>query len=245
MPAISFIINVMPNFLDFQFDFVTIPTSLVFGLVAVIFIALFFWEAWINLQLRKHPDKLLEEDRFKGEGLLQDAMKKSQDIIAESQHQALGILADSKLQRRKIEEDYASALTGTSNKEQFAIAQIRQQFESYLKSLGQSADQSLAGSEKLIEERINKLFEDFEQNLSTYLTETQQQSTKAITLEMESARALIESYKQQQFKLIDENVVAMLEQTLSLVLVKKLSLKDQMDLVYESLEKAKAEKFLL
>jgi hypothetical protein len=44
---------------------------------------------------------------------------------------------------------------------------------------------------------------------------------------------------------IDENIMAMLEKTLSLVLAKNLDLKDQMDLVYESLEKAKAEKFVV
>ncbi len=43
----------------------------------------------------------------------------------------------------------------------------------------------------------------------------------------------------------DENIIAMMEQTLSIVLAKKLSLKDQLDLVYEALEKAKVEKFVV
>jgi hypothetical protein len=56
---------------------------------------------------------------------------------------------------------------------------------------------------------------------------------------------LIDTYKVQQMNVIDENIMAMLEKTLSLVLAKNLDLKDQMDLVYESLEKAKAEKFVV
>ena len=47
-----------------------------------------------------------------------------------------------------------------------------------------------------------------------------------------NARQLIETYKSSRLKLVDENIVAMLERTLSLVLVKKLSLKEQTDLVY-------------
>ncbi len=96
-----------------------------------------------------------------------------------------------------------------------------------------------------MKDRVNMLFEQFEQNLSSFLTETQTHSTEAITLEIQAARNLIETYKKQQLTAVDENIIAMLERTLSLVLTKKLSLKEHTDLVYESLEKAKAEKFII
>ena len=44
--------------------------------------------------------------------------------------------------------------------------------------------------------------------------------------------------------LLNNNIVAMLEKTLSLVISKKLTLKDQVDLVYEALEEAKIERFI-
>lgn len=75
--------------------------------------------------------------------------------------------------------------------------------------------------------------------------DSQQRSVQSIELELKAARQLIETYKQQQLKVIDENVIAMLEKTLSLVLTKKISLQDQVELVYEALEKAKAEKFIV
>lgn len=98
--------------------------------------------------------------------------------------------------------------------------------------------------EKIMAE-TNDLFEKFEENLSNYLTQTQSQSTKAIELELKAARSLIDSYKSGQLRVIDENIVAILEKTLSIILAKKLSLADQMDLVYKALEKAKAEKFFV
>lgn len=91
----------------------------------------------------------------------------------------------------------------------------------------------------------NELFEKFEENLSNYLTQTQSQSSRAIELELQAARSLIESYKSSQLRVIDENIVAILERTLSIILSKKLSLADQMDLLYKALEKAKAEKFFV
>lgn len=98
--------------------------------------------------------------------------------------------------------------------------------------------------EKIMTE-TNQLFEKFEENLSNYLTQTQTKSTKAIELELQAARSLIDNYKSGQLRVVDENIVAILEKTLSIILTRKLSLADQMDLVYKALEKAKAEKFFV
>src|SRR3989344_5797415 len=95
------------------------------------------------------------------------------------------------------------------------------------------------------EQRINQLFEKIETRVSDFLVQTEQKSLSSIELELKAAREMIDSYKNQKFKLIDENIVAMMEQTLSIVLAKKLALKDQLDLIYEALEKAKAEKFIV
>ena len=62
---------------------------------------------------------------------------------------------------------------------------------------------------------------------------------------MQAARNLIDTYKRQQLNLIDEHIIAVLERTLSIVLAKKLSLEDQVDLINEALEKAKTEKFII
>ncbi len=77
------------------------------------------------------------------------------------------------------------------------------------------------------------------------MAKAESQSLESISTELRSARDLIESYKSQQFALVDENIVAVLERTMALVLKQKLSLKDHMDLVYEALGKAKLEKFLV
>ena len=93
--------------------------------------------------------------------------------------------------------------------------------------------------------KMTQLFENFETRITNFLVQAESASTRSIELELQSARQLIETYKNEQLALIDENIVAMMEQTLSSVLGKKLSLKDQLDLVYESLEKAKVDKFII
>ena len=77
------------------------------------------------------------------------------------------------------------------------------------------------------------------------MIQTEQKTTTSIELELKSTQELIETYKNAQLKLIDENIVAMMEQTLNIVLGKKLTLKDQLELVYEALERAKIDKFIV
>lgn len=118
-------------------------------------------------------------------------------------------------------------------------------FEQNLKTIQDRSVASQEESEQAMKTRVNDLLIKLEQDLSTFLSSSQQKSLEAVNLEVKSARELIDTYKQEQLKLVDENIVNVLEKTLSLVMRKKLSLQDQVDLVFESLEKAKAEKFLV
>ncbi len=112
------------------------------------------------------------------------------------------------------------------------------------KAVGQMAD-SQKQTEENMRTKINELLFKFEENLANFLATSEQKSFEAINLELKSARELIESYKVQQLAIIDENIVSVLEKTLDLVLTEKLSLRNQVDLVYDALYKAKVEKFLV
>lgn len=227
-------INLMPNIDLIQI----IPIALSFLLLA-----LYLREYFYNREIKKTSKTALhnQDESFE---VLHNAIKKAENIIAIAELQGLKIAASDKLQSKKFENQYSESIKNTAEEINQALIQARQEFEVYLEGLSRQTDQSAQNSQQIVRDRINSFFEKFEANLSTFLTETQQQSTKAIEMEIQAARQLIQTYKTQQFTLIDENIVAMLERTLSLVLVKKLSLKDQTDLIYESLEKAKAEKFI-
>lgn len=124
-------------------------------------------------------------------------------------------------------------------------AGAQNQYENFLKQLGEASQKSQFQSMEGAKQKVDKLFEDFEVKLADFLLQSEQKMMLAVDLELRSARQLIDTYKVQQMNVIDENIMAMLEKTLSLVLAKNLNLKDQMDLVYDSLEKAKAEKFVV
>lgn len=203
--------------------------------ILVLLIPLILLLLFLVVQYFKHSRNPWQEKyEEKSYEILHQAIKKAENIIANAELAGIKNTAEKKITIDILEKQYQQQLQS-----------IEQQFKTYLDTLSSKAEKSEALSENAIRSQVNILFEKFENNLSSFLTETQQQSIKALQLEMQASRQLIETYKTQQFNLIDENIVAMLERTLSLVLIKKLSLKEQVDLVYESLEKAKVEKFIL
>lgn len=126
-----------------------------------------------------------------------------------------------------------------------SLTEAQMNFKDFLKKLEQETLNSQKDMSDQTGVKVNNILISFEQNLADFLSKAETQSLESINLELKAARQLIDSYKTQQFSIIDENIVAVLERAMSLVLKQKLSLKDEMDLVYEALEKAKLEKFFV
>lgn len=196
-------------------------------------------------QAKENADKLVEEVKDFDAKSTQDFSQKLENLLeaektqTEQAQKAIG--EDLKAQEEKFEL-FLKNLTGVlDNKTQSSV----EQFNSFLEELKKQAQVSQAANWEAEKGRVGQLFENFETKLADFLLQTEQKMMLSVDLELKSARQLIDTYKVQQMNIIDENIVAMLEKTLSLVLAKNLNLKDQMELVYESLERAKTESFLV
>lgn len=221
------------------------PVILILGLSTVISIALYLREYNLKQKLQREDKKFLEEVRIKGWDTLHQSIKKSQDILGQAELEGVKVVAESRVETSKMEEEYAKKLSAIISQSQQAITQAQAQLLQFMASLQKRSEQFEEASKIAGTQRINQLFDRLETKLSDFLIQTEQKTTSSIELELKAARQLIDSYKAQQLKLIDENILAMMEQTLNTVLGKKLSLKDQLDLIYEALEKAKIEKFIV
>lgn len=203
--------------------------------------------------------------------LIEGASKKAEAVLEEAQKEGLHAQAAQKLVTKLFEDEYQKtfqALIKSSNEEFSKYIQNLQnqstdlqtslneflktnvdgllsRFENNLKLIQDRAVASQEEAEGSMKTRVNELMINFEQKLSTFLSTSQEKSLDAVNLEVKSAKELIDTYKQQQLSLVDASIVSVLEKTLNLVMRKKLTLRDQVDLVFESLEKAKAEKFLV
>lgn len=215
-------------------------------------LALFlYWSEYRRYRkpLQDYNEASIRETQEKSYGLLHQAIRKAQTLMGAAELESLKMVSDSRYESRKLEKEYekqfAAALTRLETNFSNEVLGAEKEFIQYLADLKVRSEQTQNLVSDYTQKRTVDLFERFEQNLAGFLTQTQQQSTEAVQLELKAARQLIDTYKVQQLALIDESIIAMLERTLSLVLEKKLSLEDNMDLVNEALEKAKAEKLII
>lgn len=186
-----------------------------------------------RLYRQKEPSKKIEKAQQKSYQLLHTAIRQASGIVEQAKE-------DSQQFEESLKDSYQDQLKDFLEK----ITSAEQEYINFLAEMKQRSSQAQEDSLQAIKQNTTDLFLKFEQNLSDFLNQTREQSTNSVELEIQATRQMIETYRQQQLKLIDENIIAMLERTLSLVLPKKLTLNEQTELVYESLEKAKAEKFI-
>jgi len=185
--------------------------------------------------------KILHEQQI----ISQQTRQKSLQLLEAAEQAETQLLSGNKYFAQKLESEFSAKLDKMLQNSQATIDTSTNALTKFLSDLQTKSSESEETQRKTIEQTINQMFANLEQRLSDFLTSTEQKTTQSIELELKGARNLIESYKEQQLKLIDENIIAMMEQTLNIVLAKKLTLKDQLELVYEALEKAKVDKFVV
>lgn len=213
----------------------TLPqvTAILITGVAITSSLLYLREYFLRKKTSQIQQKISLETRQKSAQLLIAAEKAETQIIAEGSYATQKLVSGFKLQLENLIQSSEKSITVSQDS-----------LIKFMEDLQKRSAEFEQASKNATGKRINDLFERLETKLSDFLIQTEQQTTTSFELELKATRSLIDTYKMQQLKLIDENIIAMLEKTLSIVLAKKLSLKDQLELVYESLEKAKAEKFI-
>lgn len=235
-------LNLMP-------DLIEIIALIISGIVAVTLLMFYLKEHQKSGQrLNQTSTPSLKDSQQKSYSILHRAYRQAQTILGRAELESVKITADSRASVRQMEDKYEAQLDKAASKLESDLTtqlqQAQQKYTGFLEDLKAQAQQTQLLNQEYTKQKTNELFEKFEQHLVDFLTSTEQKSVSSIELEMRAAKQLIDTYKAQQLALIDENIIAMLEKTLSVVLAKKLSLKDQMDLVYEALEKAKVEKLI-
>lgn len=209
---------------------VTILTGVIATLSAFLYLREYF------LRKKEHAElqRISLQTKQKSIQLLNAAQMAETHVIEEGNYVTQKFISEFKLKLQNLIQSSEKSIISSQG-----------QLIQFMANLQKRSAEFEEASKVTTEQRINTLFERLEEKLSQFLIETEQKTTSSIELELKATRELIDTYKAQQLKLIDENIIAMMEQTLNIVLAKKLSLKDQLDLVYEALEKAKIEKFVV
>ncbi len=194
-------------------------------LIITILLILVISTVYYFLKHRKKPHLLTQD--LKNPHLFDSSSKEISELEDEFQKQ--------------LDQQAEKLLSGMESKANRA----EDEFIQFLADLRTRSQQTQELLDSVKQERVEKLFSSLEQNVNQVINQTVKQTLTTIQQELDASRKFVTQYSQKQLSIIDQNLIDLLEKTLSIVLIKKLSLRDQLDLVYEALEKAKVEKFLV
>lgn len=202
------------------------------------FLVLYFWE----YQKRRKAER--ESLRFKSVKmdekslhLLHNAFKKAQAILGKAELEGVKMVADTRVTNREMTEKYGERLF---NKMDEAVSD----FVRFLDEMRVKSEQTQLLSAKQTEARTAEIVAKFETGLAKTLNLMEQKGVGAIQTELTATKQLIEAYKTKRLTQLDESIVAILEETIATVMAKNIPLKEQADLIFEALEKAKQDKLI-
>jgi hypothetical protein len=224
--------------------------------IAIILLAtLYLRESFLRRRLVKQESQQLDKAHISAQQIIDDAVKKSQELIYQAETASIKIVSESKAELNQGQTLYSTELkhilqqfeAGIANEmhsvhERVASSQTIQ--EKFLADLSTKFSQFQKSTEETLSKDAAKATEGFGEQLTESLRQISDQASTAVEKDLQKEHENVKRFEESQIKLIQENLAAILERTLELVLTKKLTLGDHIDLVNESFEEAKKEKFL-
>jgi hypothetical protein len=228
-----------PAFLVIVFVFIT--------LVYIISqIAIFFL-------LRQHLDdvkKTVKGDvdanndlKAKTDAIIQKAITDADQIIAQAQAKGANLLDTEKISGDNIAVDYKKHLEEVEKalSDQFAHAAASAE-EAYKTFIAQSEDaikKQISDNHELLAAKSQAMIDQSKTQMDAFTADVQGKIKALVETEITNAKTEIEEYKTARIAIINERIIDILEEVMTVTLAKKLTLSDQSELVYRALDEAK------
>ena len=200
--------------------------------------------------------KDLRGDHTKNEEFTAEAKKKSLEIIektasdaakiiSEARESALKHLSDEKLSTKDFAEKFDQGIKTVEEsfkgQMQQNIERAEKSFSTLLVEYQKSIDSHMQANEANFNQKTDSMLEKTQALLDKFTAEIQQKIQGQVEAEIEAARKEIAEYRSRRMAIVDDRIIDIIESVMQVVLAKKMSVADQSDLVYKSLDEAKAE----
>ncbi len=107
-------------------------------------------------------------------------------------------------------------------------------------SLEKSVLKGIKSNEQFLQTETSKLGEQLKATFTTLEASAKEKIRSNVENEFIAVRKVIETYRQERFSLIDNQIISLVEDTASIALHKTMSLSDHTDLIYKALDEAKS-----
>lgn len=183
---------------------------------------------------------------------VKEAEKRANEIVAQAQEKARAMLAAVEVEAAKVLGDRGHESERLMAEYEKRLAELMHKHETRLQHYADEAQKAFGALNHTFTEHVAATEQTVKHELETFVGETKatrsrlEEETKRLIaehLEKEVAaiREGLQSYRKERMKLIERDIVSVMEQAIAIVLRRELPLKDHADLVLEALEEAKRE----
>ena len=214
--------------------FALVTTLLVLSLTIFIFLLYLSKLTKRVYSYEKEHENLKSLAAKKNGELLDEARNKTAIIINEATNKALGIIKNANLSSHTFSESFNKGL-------EKATLDFVTAYGGTLKDIQSKNIELFQNISKDIETSVLSEIKQFREVLKQKTVDSQEMIRQKVEHEYSLAKKDIDSYKETQFKRVDNEIYDILQRVSHLVLGKTIALEDHEQLITEALEKAKQE----
>ena len=189
-------------------------------------------------------DYIVKGAEKKAQEITYDAMQDSRKMVAEAELEGVKIVAKEKLDSKKVGEEYEAKLEELTVHTEQILEKYHNAMDENMKRLSDAVEKRIAAgiakNEAFLQEETTKLSNQLSSTFTTLEANAKEQIRSNVEKEFISVKKVIETYRQERFALIDNQLLALVENVTRSALQKSLTLKDHTELIYRALEEAKA-----
>lgn len=189
-------------------------------------------------------DFIVKGAQKKANQITYDAMKESRKLLTDAELAGVKVVAKGKLESKHIEKDYEENLHALTEETSAMLTKYSEHMDHELSRLTGSLEKRMSASiqknESFLQEETGRLSKQLASTFGTLEANAKEQIRSNVEAEFIGVKKVIETYRQERFALIDNQLLSLIENTTSVALQKTLTLAEHTELLYRALEEAKS-----
>lgn len=198
-------------------------------------------------ELGRRENELMDEAQQRSYAMLSEATKEANSLITEAELAGLRLFADEKLEGKKAASTFKQELDLLEERLQGRLNESTKAAEAsyalFIKGLEASMEAQATKAQASLEEQGKALLSRTQEAFTVLANSMNEKIQTELDREIASTKEIMEHYREQKMKSIDDNIFTVLTETTRIILGKSMSFKEQTELVYKALDEAKKENF--
>lgn len=186
-------------------------------------------------------DYTVKEAQHRANQIVTEAKTVARNLIAGAEAEATKSLGERGHESERLMALYEKQLEGLMHTHEVELKNYVAEAEKSFGALTETFKSHVAATDQVVQTELRAFSVETKETRARLETETKRLIAEHLEREVASVRAELKVYRHERMKLIERDIVRIIEQAIAIVLRRELPLKDHADFVYQALEEAKRE----